>query len=131
MGYWLKIGEYKPGISDVGLVVTPDVVKLDNAPAGGLDFDYTNQFECSYGVWDDFINATGLNVLFNDRTGQLIRKENQPGYAELTKDYQRIINLAYASKNKIQEDYQFPLEWLKFWVDWALENCKKPVFVNK
>ena len=22
------------------------------------------------------------------------------------------------------------LEWLKFWIDWALENCDKPVFYN-
>ncbi len=29
-----------------------------------------------------------------------------------------------------ENDYATRLEWLKYWVDWSLENCDKPVFCN-
>lgn len=130
MSYTLQIGEYQPNIQDG--IEMPGVIKMElpNAPADGSPTDYTNERWPSYSAWHEFMVATGLHPLFNSRNGQLMNKNNHPGYAIITKQHQRIIHVAYTKINSLPMEHRGRLEWLKFWVDWALDNCKKPVFVN-
>jgi hypothetical protein len=127
MGYILKIGEYKSYISDAGLVNDTEPVKLNNAPP---EYDHINSIHPSANAWHLFTVAAGLEVLFNEENGLLINIHNTGDFVDLTIDHQRIINQAYLKKDILDEDHQCALSWLKFWVDWALANCQKPVFIN-
>jgi hypothetical protein len=128
MGYSLKIGEYKSYVSDIGLIDDTDLVKLDNAP---VEYGNSNLMQTSATAWHLFSVASGLESLFNEKVGLLINNTNIGDFVDLTSDHQRIINLAYLNKGNLVEDHQCALTWLKFWVDWAIEHCQRPVFVNQ
>lgn len=121
MGFNLKIGEaFKEGNR-----ILAKTVRLDNAPADGVPTDHTNERWPSYIGWTDFYNATGLTSLMED---QLLRKH--PGFVELTQADKDVVDRVYASIKLFPTDHQVRLEWLKFWIDWALENCERPIFYN-
>jgi hypothetical protein len=88
-----------------------------------------------------------------DTENGLIR--NHPGCVPLTKEHKEIIDKTYKefyekypnckagyspkmdeakgiydNKWPKENSYAVRLEWLKYWIDWALENCKNPVFYN-
>jgi hypothetical protein len=88
-----------------------------------------------------------------DKENGLIR--NHPGCVPLTKEHKEIIDKTYKefyekypnckagyspkmdeakgiydNKWPKENSYAVRLEWLKYWIDWALENCKNPVFYN-
>lgn len=130
MGYTLIIGDYKEIIEEGYTLVCPEIITLENAPHDGSPTDYTNERRPSYTDWHTFMVETGLQPLFNSRNGMLMNNENHPGYVILNKNHQRIIHMTYRNINLIPKNQRGRLEWLKFWVDWALENCRKPVFVN-
>ena len=66
------------------------------------------------------------------------------GFRRKKKLYEKYPNCRAGYSTKINEkegffeDIDWPaennhavrLEWLKYWVDWALENCECPVFYN-
>jgi hypothetical protein len=148
MGYDLTIGELKIDINYYGLEsyisLSVEGCKLDNAPAYGEPTDYTNSRWPSYTSWGDAMDFLGLKDLMN----YLIAKH--PGCVPLTVDHKKVIDEAHAkfyakypnakagyAPNENDDEswpeengYATRLEWLKFWVDWALENCKVPVFAN-
>lgn len=157
MGYTLSIGQLIK-ITDicenaVYQLYETEEVKLDSAPAFGEPTDYTNQRWPSYSSWASAMHFVGLyNFMLNDKTG--ILKEH-PGFVRLKSLHKKIIDRAYKKfyrkypnakagygdkENELfaEEDANFPkenryavrLEWLKFWVDWALLNCSEPVFQN-
>jgi hypothetical protein len=128
MGYILKIGEYKSYNSDVGVVHDAELVRLATAP---YEYGYSNVMQPSGTSWFFFTVAAGLESLFNEKDGLLLNNYNDGEFVDLTKEHQRIIDQAYSKKVNLKEDHQCALTWLKFWVDWAIENCKKPVFVNQ
>lgn len=158
MGYDLKIGELQTWIDYDGLDswIVNDVVdeKHDNAPAFGEFTDYTNYRAPGYGQWDKVMRDCGLHELMFDEDTGLIR--NHPGCVPLVKEHKEIIDKAYKefyekypnckagyspkinNKEGIYDDPDWDncnntavrLEWLKYWVDWALENCERPVFYN-
>lgn len=128
MGFNFKIGQLTQSIEEGETIYDVQEVRLDNAPADGSPTDYTNARWPSYSAWHEFTNATALHMLFGHKVGELIPEH--PGYAMLTKRHQVMINTAYARKGTIPEEHHGRLEWLKFWVDWALANCKEPAFVN-
>jgi len=128
MGFTFKIGELTSYKEENETYYDATEVTLDNAPADGSPTDHTNARWPSYTAWAEFTAATNLQLLFGHKIGELIPEH--PGYAILTKRHQVMINTAYARKNKIDEEHHGRLEWLKFWVDWALANCKQPAFVN-
>lgn len=128
MGFTFKIGELTRHEYDGKPYYDAADVTLDNAPADGSPTDYTNARWPSYTGWTDFTRATGLFLLFGDKVGELIPEH--PGYAILTKRHQVIINSAYNTRSTLAKEHIGRLEWLKFWVDWALANCKQPAFVN-
>lgn len=158
MGYTLKIGELKTGVEYDGLYsyLSNEVegVKLENAPAFGEPTDFTNQRWPSYSSWANAMQFVGLeSFMFHEEKGLL---RNHPGCVPLVKEHKEVLDNAYEmfykkypnckagyspkinEKEGIYEDDEWPkendyatrLEWLKFWIDWALENCKCPVFYN-
>lgn len=158
MGYTLTIGQLKTTIEGEGLDTyvhhTVESVTLDEAPAFNEPTDYTNSRWPSYGAWHDAMRFVGLHeMMFNEDDGLLA---SHPGCVYLTKEHKAVIDKAHkdfyekypnckagfppkiSEENKIYEDMEWPtennhavrLEWLKFWVDWALLNCTQPVFKN-
>ena len=157
MGYTLKIGELETATTDDGLesIVLNDAKDEhhENAPAFGDPTDHTNSRWPSYSGWADVCRLTGLSEFFFNKGTGLIRQH--PGCFPLKKEHKEIIDKAYdefykkypnakpgysprVDDIKVFEDNEWPeenaiavrLEWLKYWVDWALINCKQPVFVN-
>lgn len=158
MGYSLTIGELKHEITDDKLETEiysyAEDVTLPNSPSYGEPTDYTNSRWPSYTSWGMAMEFVGLNdFMYNKKTGLL---RDHPGCVPLVKEHKEIIDKAHIDFYKkypnckpgfspklndrlgIYEDSEWPeenmwavrLEWLKFWVDWSLENCKVPVFHN-
>lgn len=157
MGYTLKIGELKVSINGEGIdsYISNDVelVEHENDPAFREPTDYQNIRWPSYTAWADSMRFIGLyDFMFNKDNGIL---REHPGCFPLTKEHKEIIDKAHydfykkypnckagysplTKENEFFEDENWPkennyavrLEWLKYWVDWALANCKMPVFYN-
>ena len=156
MGYTLTIGQLEKFVNEDEdyKYDTAEDVKLENAPAFGEPTDYTNSRWPSYTAWHNFTRFVELEDLFYNKDTGLIR--NHPGCVKLTQEHKKEIDQAYQNfyqkypdcepgyspkvnvNNGIYEDKSWPeektwairLEWLKFWVDWSLENCSDPVFYN-
>ena len=156
MGYSLTIGELKvvfntsDGLEST-LYLTAESKSLPEAPAFGEPTDNSNSRWPSYSSWHDAMDFVGLeDLMYHDDFG-LLRKH--PGCFPLVQEHKDIIDKAhkefyekypnakagFSPKSTIfEEDPDWPkencwavrLEWLKFWVDWALANCKQPVFAN-
>lgn len=157
MGYTLKIGELSSHIEDSDgekyLFFDVEPIIDYKAPAFGEPTDYTNERWPSYSSWNDAMRFVGLHELMYGEEGIL---REHPGCFSLTVDHKREIDRAYKSfyekypdckagyspkidfKSLVFDDPEWPkensyatrLEWLKYWVDWALDNCKQPVFCN-
>jgi hypothetical protein len=157
MGYDITIGQYKrTSYTEDGIRRYLDGAihaRHETAPAFGEPTDYENQRWPSYGSWNKVLEAIGLKDLFRNPETGLMRKH--PGCVKLTIEHKKAIDEAYANfyakhpdckpgySKKQTEDpfgvdpdwpkenaYAVRLEWIKYWVDWALENCKQPVIVN-
>lgn len=156
MGYTLIIGELKTEIQNEGLESyiynTAEDAKHDEAPAFGEPTDHENNRWPSYTAWGNAMRFIDLYDLMFDKHTGLIREH--PGCVPLMKEHKEIIDKAYIAfyekypnakagySPKVDifdnEDPDWPeensyavrLEWLKYWVDWALKNCKHPVFYN-
>lgn len=125
MGYTLMIGELIKNEENEGFQFDVENVEHLNAPAEGSPTDYTNSRWPSYSGWSDFVNETGLSVLNAD----LIK--GHPGYTILKPAHKEIIDRKFKQIKKLEPHNQARLSWLKYWVDWALENCKQPAFLNR
>lgn len=135
MGFNLIIGEKVTETDDDGdTYVTVKTVRLDNAPADDVPTDYTNERWPSYIGWADFYEAVGLRHIFTWRYGDTFKSkpllEKHPGWVKLTTDHKSEIDRAYQAIKTFIPEHQVRLEWLKFWVDWALDNCTCPIFKN-
>ena len=159
MGYTLTIGELEVNYDqddeypDIHLGARAE--RHDNAPAYGEPTDYTNARWPSYTSWHEFTRFVGLEELFfSDDRGDCLIGRQHPGCVPLTERHRREINAAYEAhkvkypnavptygnppegvftvdENNPPENYQFTrLTWLHYWVNWALDNCEKPVFEN-
>ena len=141
MGYTLGIGEKYKYKEDGDFFYNTKEVRLDNAPAFGEPTDYTNRRWPSYTAWSDFARFFDMNDWFyNKKSGVL---KNHPGYVPVTEGMVRYINEKYESvkrrypnikasygTDKDEDKYFCRLEWLKFWLNWAYENCEDPIFYN-
>jgi len=149
MGYNLTIGElkvfYHQDEDEPRVELSTRISHHDEAPAFGEVSDYTNGRYPSYSVWRDFAESVGLLSLFygkEERDDALLA--NHPGCVPLTERHRREINEAfvdfklkypdavatYENKNILENGLLCRLVWLHYWVNWALDNCKQPVFVN-
>lgn len=155
MGYNLAIGEGYLAYdkSDNYLRVEVRSEHLDNAPAFGEPTDYTNQRWPSYTAWADFLRFTNLYEIILDKDNDLCLMPSHPGFAAISEEHKAVIDEAYEAfyikypnckagyspkQTDFVEDPEWPrentyavrLEWLKFWIDWSLENCEIPTFYN-
>jgi len=149
MGYNLSIGQLITTIEADGLdsYIRNDVEFQHNegAPAFGDMGDGTNSRYPSYVIWADCMWFVGLYDFMFSKDNGLIR--DHPGCVLLTQEHKQMIDKAYTKfyakypnakagypkdgENAPEENScAVRLEWLKYWVDWALVNCSKPVFVN-
>ncbi len=153
MGYTLKIGNAKifyDGGEYPYCCIDVEFKHDKNAPAFNEPTDYENQTWPSYTSWHDFSMFAGLYDLFYSKEDGLI--SCHPGSTPLTKKHKEIIDNSYKlfkekypkstptygkakdfeddPNNPIENSWLCRLEWLKYWVDWALENCDKPIFYN-
>lgn len=150
MGYTLKIGQASIDFDQDGLEssirIIAESVKLENAPAFGEPTDFTNSRWPSYSGWHTAMTALGLEDFCFGEHGVM---REHPGCYPLTKEHKALVDDAkekfykkypkcVAGFSPIEDDpnwtventYAVRLEWLVFWIDWALENCKIPVFYN-
>jgi hypothetical protein len=152
MGYSIAIGKLVTKKDDGYTYKTVETVTLENAPAFGEPTDYTNQRWPSYTSWAKAMDFIGLSdVMFNEKTGLM---RGHPSNYRIFKKHKKAIDKAYVEFyqkypnakagfspipfDPFKEDKNWPeennwavrLEWLKFWVDWAFENCEKPYFHN-
>ena len=137
MGYTLTIGQLETSWNtDDGLESTirnsEKEKHLKTAPAYGEPTDHTNSRWPSYSAWHNFARFVELEDFFYSKETGLLR--NHPGCIPLSVKHKEIVDKAYKDfyeKYWPEENtWAVRLEWLKFWIDWALENCDKPVFYN-
>lgn len=156
MGYNLKIGEALYKVNEDGEDrVYVDEIDLPYAPAFGEPTDFTNARWPSYSSWFNAMdNLDMVDLMFNERNGgnsvgicPLIQEH--PGYTYITQDHLNYAKrkLCIYKMNHPDHIAEFPAEeiinpnpiydgnlcraeWLIFWLDWAIKNCKNPVFVN-
>lgn len=146
MGYTIIIGEmdieYDQDLNRPYTFISAKEKRLENAPAFGEPTDYTNQRWPSYSSWEMFAKFVGLEDLFFDKMNVLCLIKSRPGYTPLTITHKKIVDEVYdkfkkkypnvkAKFDASDENRWFcRLVWLKFWIDWALVNCERPVFYN-
>ena len=158
MGYTLGIGELETKVYYEGVESSirnrATGIRLEEAPKFNEPTDCYNERWPSYTAWTNFSKFVGLYDLFYDKSFGLIR--NHPGCVPLVKEHKEMVDDAYTAfyikypnckpgyspkineREGVWEDPDWPeencyavrLEWLKFWVDWSLVNCKNPVFSN-
>lgn len=146
MGYSIIIGEHIP--SDGEDLSWAQSVRLDEAPAFAEPTDHTNERWPSYSGWADFLEAVGLTYL-SPRTGGYATDpdcpplmEEHPGSMPVLPIHLERIEAAKEAYHKRigleklpgwgegQDPQLARLDWLVFWVRWALKNCKNPVCAN-
>lgn len=151
MGYSLAIGEAVTEVSpedeygDGYVSIVVEEVRHDDAPAFGEPTDYTNERWPSYTSWSNFAEFAGLtDILYNPKANGDIRG-GHPGHFLITEKFKADVDAAMdrymekypdavASFENV-EDRRHDGElcrfiWLQYWTDWALENCKTPIFTN-
>jgi hypothetical protein len=160
VGYSLTIGEAEFDVDRVGedewtetvqdeyIRVTAKTVELPDAPAFGEPTDHMNERWPSYSQWYDWCEQVGLeHIMFsideNENVGNI--RGGHPGYFPITPAFKKEVDNAYdnwkAQHPNVEATFDnfethpengamCRLEWLKYWTDWSLENCKVPVFVN-
>lgn len=117
----------------------------ETAPAYGDPTDHTSSRWPSYSAWADFCRFSGLHDLFfgkSTRDDSILQSHS--GCIPLTEKHRKEKNSAFEAykikypnsmpimgDEQSEENYQLcRLTWLHYWVNWALDNCKQPVFEN-
>ena len=87
-----------------------------------------------------FSKSVGLKDFFYNESYGLL--SNHPGSVHLQESHKDIIDKAISdykikyptavAKMELPEEnsHLARLEWLKYWFDWSLKNCKTPTFKN-
>jgi len=146
MGYSIIIGEAKiESYAEDGLEaqcrITAEGASDAAAPAFGEPTDNTNSRWPSYGSWHDFCEQAGItDAIFEGGT----LRGGHPGAFPINQEFKDVIDGAY-HRLRMQAKTLDPdadifstevggawarIQWLKYWTDWALDNCKVPVMAN-
>lgn len=159
MGYTLHIGNAIPAEPDPDddafrweiaplSAIVPEAPRAPNDTNPGAPFRWP-----SYSAWADFCDAVGLRDLFYNRESGLLR--SHPGIVRLNAGHRATIDAALTRYRERHPDavaqftgaslfppFEAPspgdmanahlarLEWLAFWVGWALDNCERPALYN-
>lgn len=147
MGYNLQIGELQVDITNDG---RESIVNLTAETQNGRQESFLNVGELTDGTnmrwptytsWKNFTRNSDLYEFFFDKSNGLMR--THPGTFPLCEEHRKIVNekydefinkypnaqCTYETDNDIDATL-VRFEWLKYWVNWALDNCKRPVFYN-
>ena len=123
MGYSIDIGEQY--VDEDGSISVIEE-KHPGAPADGVPTDYTNSRWPSYGAWGGFCRAVpGLDAFME----QVMSKH--PGYVDLTEEHRQTFNQIYERATLKDRYHRSRMEWLHYWINWAVDNCKTPIFYNR
>lgn len=149
MGYNLYIGEAEPCINleDRYACIHVNALELPESPLNSTDV-HTNYCWPSYTGWANFCEDFGLSDVFyagshgrgwwkddqgKEHDGLIIR---HPGAVELLpchlKAFQHARERFYVKDATSDKDVynNRRIDWLCWWTDWALKNCKYPTFYN-
>lgn len=95
-----------------------------------------NILRTSHADWGDFCRAANVFYVFHPMGSEF--RGGSPGCSLLKKS--DLIQIRYAKERcKLtlldeigisQEEILYLLNWLEFWIDWALENCETPAIEN-
>lgn len=148
MGYSIYIGEavLETDLEYLEASYTVEEIENEKAPFWESIADpfrdasgKTNGRHPSYGAMRLWTEAVGLyDMFYNKESGFL---EPHPGIRRLTQDHQIAFQSAltnYKKKHPKSEPGWMDdkdavlarLIWFKWWVDWAIENCKNPAICN-
>ena len=95
----------------------------------------------SYSVWAIFVKFFELYDVFG-RDEDLSLMPSHPGIAKIHPEHKQRIDEVYKKYttenpnvkpmmgSSTESSYLGRLVWLKYWIDWALENCECPAFYN-
>lgn len=158
MGYNLYIGEFDVNIDYDDRYVCATVKSISSeegvelgAPLNSSDF-HSNFCWPSYTAWSNFCREVGLTRVFfggacrglSEETPLFVGASGQehrgliiqhPGAVALHPDHRHAFYEArqrYRTRptDKQDEYVNRRLDWLVWWTDWALKNCKYPTFGN-
>lgn len=138
MGYNFKIGEHclehvtdEQSYDDEECCRVYAIgVALPDAPKSEYN-EGSNSWSPSYTGWHNFATETKLLDVFpgNRDQNDLSLVVDHPGWAKL--DQRHLDRFREAREGLSPDDYNSTrLDWLIFWTDWALKNCKRPIFTN-
>lgn len=144
MAYTISIGELEVEYEQEEGYIRLDAAyaERDDAPADGSVTDRTNQRWPAYLVWSEFCKASGLEELFFGKEDGMGIMNEHPGCVPLHRRHLDIVQASYDSMRAKYPDAEPKMEgpdqnyilarlnWLRYWMAWALENCKQPVFAN-
>lgn len=145
MGYYITIGERVLREHDEydECSYGVDDITLPEAPAfPGDALPHANKRAPGYSQWAAFCRNVGLwDLFFAEPYVGLFR--HHPGVARITPAVNAAVQAAlatYRAKSGRKPgwsadgtlDYDLSyLEWLAWWFDWALKNCKRPIIENE
>jgi hypothetical protein len=122
MGFTFKIGQLTTIIEEGRKQSHVEDLKHDEAPADGSPTDYTNSRWPSYTGWGEFCDDLEIDPDY------LV--PDHPGYKKIDREFKALIDDRY-EKFKGDELHGGRIAWMKYWTDWAIENCSKPVLLNR
>ena len=150
---WESPKEYDWDYAEEGVYLRLDAKseKHDNAPSFGEPTDFSNERWPSYTSWYEFLKDANIVNFFYDKNERTIG--GHPGGFMLTERHRAMVEGAsvylktlypkafeYAenggkwpdNKDEIIDGYGCcsRIIWLKYWVNWALDNCDHPVVAN-
>jgi hypothetical protein len=137
MSYSIVIGEKVPNREEgANTKFRVDWLELDSAPTCDAPTGQSNQRMPAYSAWSDFVKETGLSGLFFDKKKGLMRAH--PGCVGLTSAHLKTLQKAKRVylKGSVRHtgnltNYNVErLNWLEWWMRWALKNCKHPAIYN-
>jgi len=152
MGYTLAIGEakiesYEEDGLEASCYIKVNAARKASAPAFGEPTDYTNERWPSYTSWYNFCEYAKIlpTMYYMNIDGSFGNfRGGHPGAFPINKEFKEAIDTAY-NRLKMQAKTLDPdadifetdlggawarIQWVKYWTDWALENCTTPVLVN-
>lgn len=113
----------------------------ENAPAFDEPTDRENQRWPSYSSWALFMKEAGLYDVFFYEDGHLVG--GHPGVRLVTSEMKARVDKAMLDfvgahpglearfvVTDVNGGTLCRLIWLKYWIDWAIENCETPVIAN-
>lgn len=142
MGYNFTIGNAYISKCDESISIEARAIRESSAPSAGTRILSVSSVSVGYGEWDSFCRNTRTTKLFygdgyvNGRlewATDFHREEpylyRHPGAALIIPADLDFIRQSMRGLNISESEYSY-LQWLEFWMDYALTNCEHPVFVN-